>query len=231
MVFENNQPKSNHLCFGSGNCFLVFKMMPGLVLKHETTCDPGLVFFGSERSCIMKNGDVVMYGKTSDNSPAEFHVYDSHKQKIKIFKQLCQQNRNKSLSLFFGNIEYLMVSCSECHKIHLYNMDTASVTEAWYDPRHKPGPMYHGPQSTVCVVDDMKGIPVLLLDSSTAHFQLKNTVQTNMEKYYDICYISTVNTMVLNAWDPSIIRAVSLTSQILWELTGSVGGASCDPHG
>ena len=180
----------------------------------------------------MRNGDVVIRGKTSYDSPAEFHVYNTHRQKIKTIKSFCQHVFNELLSLLINNIEYLTVSCATCHKISLYNMDTTTITVAWHNPRYRLGATCHGPQGTVCAVDNMKGVAVLILDCSTSHFHLKNTVTTNMENYYDICYIPTVDVIVISTWTPSpIIRAVSLTSQILWELTGSVDGPACCPHG
>ena len=203
------------------------------MLKHEATHDPSLVFWGGQRSCIMRNGDAVIKGKTSKKSPAEFHVYNTHGQKIKTIKQLCEHEELIDLlSVIIDGINYVTVSCPDCHKIRLYNMDTAAITEAWHHPKHRPEAMCHGAQGQICVVDLVKGAPVLILDSTTHHFKLKNTVQTNMKAYYDICYIPTVDGIVISNRDPSpIIRAVSLTSQILWEFTGSVDGATCHPHG
>ena len=207
-------------------------MTPRLVLKHEVTHDLGLVFFSYTQSCIMRNGDVVIYSKTS-NSPAEFHVYNTHGKKIKTIKQLCEHEEwINLLSVIIDGINYVTVSCGDCHKIRLYNMDTAAITEAWHNPQHRPWVMCNGAQGKICVEDDVKGLPVLILDSTTHHFQLEYTVQTNMKGCYDICYIPTVDVIVISTWTPSaIIRAVSLTSQILWEFTGSVDGASCEPQG
>ena len=202
------------------------------MLKHEATHDLRLVLWGDTRSCIMRNGDVVIYSKTSKNSRAEFHVYNTHGQKIKTIKRLCEHEEwIDLLSVIIDGINYVTVSCLRCNKIRLYNMDTAAITEAWHSPEHLPGKMCHGAQGKICVVDSVMGFPVLILDSTTHHFQLENTVQTNMKKYHDICYIPTVDVIVISDWDPSIIHAVSLTSQILWELTGPVDGAACDPQG
>ena len=198
---------------------------------HNVTHDLGLVYWGCTQSCIMRNGDVVFSCKTSYDSPAEFHVYNTHGQKIKTIKSFCQHEFNLLLSLLINNVEYLTVSCPDCQKIYLYNIDTATITEAWHNPRYRVGAMCHGPQGTVCAVDTMKGVAVLILDCSTSHFHLKNTVTTNMEEYYDIYYIPTVDVIVISTWGSAIIRAVSLTSQILWELTGSVDDAVCEPHG
>ena len=208
----------------------MFQVTPRFALKHEVTHDLGLVYWGHTRSCIMRNGDVVIYGKTS-NSPAEFHVYNTHGQKIKTIKQLCEHEEYiYLLSVIIDGINYVTVSCPDCHKIRLYNMDTAAITEAWHNPKHRPGMMCHGAQGKICVVDYVKDL-VLILDSTTHDFQLENTVQTNMKGCYDICYIPTVDVIVISAWYLSIIRAMSLTSQILWEFTGPVDGTACEPLG
>ena len=211
----------------------MFQVTPRFVLKHEATHDLGLVFWRHQQSCIMRNGDVVIYSKTSKNSRAEFNVYNTHGQKIKTIKQLCEHEEwIYLLSVIIDGINYATVSCHDCHKIRLYNMDTAAITEAWHNPEHWPGRMCNGAQGKICVVDFVMGFPVLILDSTTHHFQLENTVQTNMESYYDICYIPTVDVNVISAWEPSpIIRTMSLTSQILWEFTGPVDGTACEPHG
>ena len=204
-----------------------------LEMHHKVTCNQDLVYWDRSRSCIMGNGDAIIYGKTSDDSPAEFHVYNAQGQKIKIFKPFCEHEHDVYLlANLIGGIEYLMVSCADCHKIRLYNMDTVTITEAWHDPRCKPGPMCHGPQDRVCAVDIVKGRPVIILDSTSILFYLKYTVHTQMEGHHSISCVPTADLLLITDHSPGIIRAVSFfTDKLIWQVTGEVDGLPCDPHG
>ena len=202
-----------------------------LEMHHNVTYNQDLVYWGSSRSCIMRNGDVIIYGKTSDDSPAEFHVYNAQGQKIKTFKPFCE-HVVYLLANLIGGIEYLTISCADHRKIHLYNMDTATITEAWHDPRSKPGPICHGPQDRVCAAEIVKGYQVVILDSTSIPFHLKYTVHTQMESLLDISYLPTADLLVIAHHSPGIIQAVScFTDKLIWEVTGEIDGLPCDPHG
>ena len=111
------------------------------------------------------------------------------------------------------------------------NVDTAAITEAWHDPRHWPGAMCHGPQDRICVVDVVKGHPVLILDSTSIPFHLNHTVQTGMEGHHSILYAQTADLLLITSHTAGIIRAVScFTDKPIWEVTGEVDGLRCDPH-
>ena len=180
----------------------------------------------------MRNGDIIIKSKTSDDSPVEFHVYNTHGQKIKTLKPTCQHEADiELLPLVIQSEEYLAESCWTCRKIRLRHFNTGTVTEAFSDTRYLPGRMSHGSSNTIYVVHMIQPCPVLVLDTSTTMFRLIKTIKSDMLKFYDICYIPIIEMIVISNNNPTIIRAVSLTSQILWELTGSVDGAACNPHG
>ena len=91
--------------------------------------------------------------------------------------------------------------------------------------------MFHGSSNTIYVVHVAKPCPALVLDTSTTMFRLIKTIKIDMPGVYDVCYIPVIEMIVISCPSPPVIRTVSLTSQILWELTGSVDGAACEPHG
>ena len=199
---------------------------------HRKANDTGLVYWGYDRSCKIHD-DLLIKGKTSDDSPAEFHIYNENGMKIETFKLLCQHDEVEIIPLVINCTEYLAISCDECHNIRLYNMDTATISEAWHDPRHRPGQMCHGPQGTICAVDGVKGqCPVLILDSTSIPFQLEHVVQTRMERFYSISYVPTADLLLITSQSLGIIRAVScFTDKLIWEVTGEIDGLPCNPYG
>ena len=207
--------------------------MTDFQITHEATYDTGLVFWGYMRSCVMSNGDAVIYGKTSYDAPAEFHVYNTKGRKIKTFKTLCHHEGNTNLfSQIIQNINYLFLSCCYCNKIYQYNMNTTTVTEAFSDDKYRPGRMCHGPPGTICVVNRVNDNPVLVLNCTTTSFRLERTVQTQMQRYHSICYVPSVDLLLITNCTLGMVRAVSCsTDRVVWEVTGDVAGSPCDPHG
>ena len=185
----------------------------------------------------MSSGQVVVWGKTSEEILPAFHIFSlisSGWKKLREVKCLCDHEGVKIIPITVNNKEQLAVSCWSCETVKLYNLDTLQVTTAFYDPKCYPGSMCHGENGKLYVVHRVKGHPVFELDCSAETFSGPcKIVQSEMEIYFGMCYIPAPHRLiVLTWWQDSIIRAVSAeTGEKVWEVKGEVDGVQCDPHG
>ena len=186
----------------------------------------------------MESGIVVLWGKTSEQTPAAFHLYNPSTgfTKLPEVKGLCEHDSQKLLPVTMNNKELLAVSCFDCEMIRLLDVETRDVTVAFQDSRFYPGRMSHGEGDVMYVVHAVKGAkPVLELNTAQVPFTGPvTTIQSGMEEYFGLCYIPSPHRLIVlsRVSEPRTIRAVSLeTGEKVWEVKGEVDGVECYPHG
>ena len=180
-------------------------------MKHERTQEFELVFWGWTESCIMINGNMVIWGKTTEITRPKFHVYNTRGKKLKTIEPFCQHITVRILPLMIKNTEYLAMSCAECKDINLHRMDLGVTINAFSSCF--PGPMCLGSLYSVHCV---KGFPVVKIDCKNIPFKMGKKIETDMEGILDICYIPTSDTLLISS--KKVIRAISCKSEnTVWE--------------
>ena len=181
----------------------------------------------------MESGIVVLRGKTSELTPAAFHLYNTSTgfTKLPEVKGLCEHDQQNLLPVTMNNKELLAVSCPDCQMIRLLDIETGDVTVAFHDSRFYPGWMRHGEGDVMYVVP--KGAPVLELNTTQVPFTGPvRTIQSGMEMYYSMCYIPSPHRLIVLSDNTGLIRAVSAeTGENVWGVKWEVDGVQCEPHG
>ena len=173
----------------------------------------------------MDDGRVVIWGKDSVYSAPQFHVFNSYGERHKMLDALCQHWSINVLSLKINGSEYLAVSCANCHKIRLYDTATKDVHVAFSDSDTSPGKMVLGPPGTLYSSLTSLGIgSVLEYDCTSIHFEKRHKIRGFvLYPLSDICYIPTMDALVLYYFTPSHVLAISCkTKNVLWELWGNI---------
>ena len=187
----------------------------------------------------MESGIVVLWGKTSEQTPAALHLYQNTSTgftKLPEVKGLCEHDYPKLLPVTINNKELLAVSCWDCEMIRLLDVETRDVTVAFHDSRFRPTRMSHGEGDVMYVVHGVKGA-VQVLELHTAQVPFTGpvrTIQSGMERYYSMCYIPSPHRLIVLSLnkEPTLILAVSAeTEEKVWEVKGEVDGVECEPHG
>ena len=204
--------------------------------KFLSTHHTDLQYWGYTQFTVMSSGQVVLWGKTSDETPATLRIFSitsTGLRKLRKVKRLCDHDRQNILLISVNNKEEMAVSCCECNTIKRYNPDTLQVITAFHN---YPGAMCHGENGKLNVVHSVKGEKrVMELDCSEETFSgPSKMVQSGMEKYYSMHYIPSPHRLIVLSLniEPRMIRAVSAeTGQKVWEVTGEVNGGMINPHG
>ena len=174
-----------------------------MTLKLLSTNDTGLPFWGWTKFTVMSSGQVVVWGKTSDEAEAAFHIYNQTSagwKKVKQIKRLCEHDGGDILFINVNNKEQLAVSCKWCETIKQYNLDTLDVTTAFHDPQYYPGSMCHGENGKLYVAHMVEGgdTPVLELDCTTLPFTgPSQIIQSGMETFYSMYYIPSPHKLLV----------------------------------
>ena len=207
-----------------------------VTLKLLSTHDTGLPFWTWTKFTVMSSGQVVVLGKTSEETPPAFHIFSLTSvgwKKLREVKCLCDHDGVKIIPVTVNNKEQLAVSCLSCETIRLYNLDTLKVTTAFHNPKYYPSGMCHGENGKLYVVHSVNGgIPVLELGCSGETFSgPSKIVQSGMEMYYSMCYIPAPHRLIVFSDKTGTIRAVSAeTGEKVWEVKGEVDGVECEPN-
>ena len=187
----------------------------------------------------MSSGQVVVRGKTSEETPPAFHIFSLTStgwKKLREVKRLCDHDNVYVLPITVNNIEQLAVSCHACRIIKLYNLDTLQLTTAFHDPKYYPGRMSHGENGKMHVVQQVCGsVPILELDCSEEMFSGPcKIVQSEITVPYSMHYIPSPHRLIVLSLNipPTTIQAVSAErGEKVWEVKGQVDGVECNPHG
>ena len=169
----------------------------------------------------MSSGEVVLWGKTSEETPSAFHMFNLTSKgwkKLKEVKRLCDHDNNMFIiPITVNNKEQLAVSCFECETIKLYNLNTLQVTTAFHVPKYYPGGLSHGEKGKLYIADCVKDdIPIVELDCSEERFSGPSKImQSGMETYHSIHYIpSPLRLIVLSDHSPGLNPSCERRKQV-----------------
>ena len=186
----------------------------------------------------MESGIVVLWGKTSEQTPAAIHLYNPSTgfTKLPEVKGLCEHDLQFLLPVTMNNEELLAVSCFYCRMIRLLDVQNEDVTVTFHDSRFYPGVMSHGEGDVMYVVHEVNGrFPVLELNTAQVPFTGPvRTIQSGIEMYYGMCYIPSPHRLIVlsdNAPGNTIRDVSAETGEKVWEVKGEVDGVECYPHG
>ena len=180
------------------------------------------------RSCVLQNGDVIVYGRTSD-SDRTINIYRGGKV-MRSLRPPCQhEGLNLQPVLIQGN-EYLAISCNadECEKIYLMHPQKNEVTSAYKSPDLYPGKMCFNKEAGVLYVGHLvKWAPVAKLDMTDKQFEeIGQRVNSRMEEgFYGIHYTHTgaQSMLLFTCLKTKRIQAVDAeTGSLLWKVKSSL---------
>ena len=182
------------------------------------------------RACILSDGDTVLWGRSSQSSEPKFHFYGKDDTAPRqTINKLCQHNLQiHLLSIIIGHCEYLAVSCEECNNIQLINLQQLSDEPimAYSGERGNVGPMCHSQRGILYTVGMYRG-EVLVMDCSRTNFICKFIwffqINTN-----SICYIDSIDSIVLCSSMDNRICAISSSGKIEWDIS-EIDSIKCTP--
>ena len=176
-----------------------------------------------------------MRGKTAQADSPALHIYKGSSdswEKERIQSGFCEHTDFiRLLPLTVQQQQLLAVSCSCCKKIRLYNMKTREITTAFQHDRYLFHGMCQGEADQIYVSKSVKGhFLIPQLNCSRLKFTVEKTIQSQMNRFHDICYIPSNRLIVVS--DSFMLRAVSCdTEERVWEIKGEVQDAQCCPGG
>ena len=223
--------------------FSAFFQLPRHVyLRHLSTHDTRLQHWGYGQFTVMESGLVVLFGKSSEQTPAAFHLYlkDESRgwKKLAEVRALCEHEECARLHpVHIEKKELLAVSCSRCHMIRLLDTESEGVTVAFLHGKCNPGSMSKGDGTALYALHLVNNQPtsVIELESRAVPFKgPKKKIYSGLATSYSVCYIPHPYKLLVFTFNknPGIIRAVSTeTGQKVWQIEGKVDEKECHPHG
>ena len=172
--------------------------MSSLEVIHGKTFDTDLVPWRRSASCVMNNGDIALWGKTSKKAPREFHIYNKDAQKVKKIKRLCQHKNVHMLSIVIENVEYLAVSCMECGDINLQHLTIDTAYPAFSSDNCSL--MCNGKEGEIFLkrYTDEKKTSIIEIGCKRKQFVYGKTFESKIKSVHDICYVSTKGILVMS---------------------------------
>ena len=190
--------KINHHSVNFDNTFQSEK---AISLRHLRFRETEFVYWRYSRTCGLINGDVVVWGRKSKKSQAEFHVYSQDGRKIKTVKALCAHKDKLNIkTVVIESAEYVAVACCMCTDINLYHLGKETAFPAFSSDY--PGPMCHGREGTLFAVNSCKNadkeFDVTEIGCKRMQFTHGQVFETHLKKVPDVCYIPTRDILVLS---------------------------------
>ena len=205
--------------------------------QHISTYHTGLVYWGYTTFTLMlETGHLVIWGKTAEADSPALHIYNGSSDSWRKDRRqtgFCEYSDIHLLPLIVQKKQLLAVSCWECKNINLHNMQTRETTTAFQDPRYFPGPMTQGDEGQIYVVHMVRGPRLILqLNCAQQQFTLQKTIQSGMERCFDVGYIPSHQLVIVSSIVLGVVRAVSCdTGEKVWEVRGEIQGEKCESHG
>ena len=206
------------------------------MLKHKTTCDTGVR--GSNlntRSCLLPRGKMVIWDQESRGREWKFRFFNKDgKPTGRELHRLCERYHYINLlSAVINKTEYLAVSCWQCSKIWMINLEhqNEQPVVAYTGIDKEVGPICLSQTGTIYTVSYLSG-KVSVLDCTRTKLTLKNRLPEIEEmKATHICYIATSDFLVLSSYQDHRICAVSSSGSIVWDIFGEIDNKKCSPSG
>ena len=190
---------------------------------------------GTRFTVMPSTGDVILCGKVSDGDTTAFHRFRNTSAglvKHGTMLALCKHKEsNFILPLLKDNQELLTVSCWWCHRIRLYNVNNGHFSTALNDRKNRPGFICSGEDGYIYTVGDVNGsVQIYRVNYAENQFQICDTIQTSLKKYYGMCYIKGTKLIAVSNWRESLVSAVCCrTGVTVWEMKGEVDGVEYCP--
>ena len=148
----------------------------------------------------------------------------------KTIKPPCQHDDIKMLGMvrdgYINEQEHVAVSCSVCKAIHLIDIDTEQIREAFSGERMEH--MCHGEEGKMFVTSSVD--KVLELDCSCSRFTRKSTISTGLNSCFGLCYIPGLDYLITSGFGK--IHTVSCrNNSVVWRVEGVIEGKTIDPEG
>ena len=183
-----------------------------------------------------KSQQIVMNEKMKKPTRPVIKMYKMQGDKLcvdKTIKNKCIHCLTSLLGFMINKQELLAVFCFLCKKIHLLNIETEQMMEAYSG--EEVYCMCHGREGRVFVSiwDNDK---VMELDCSTSRFTNKNTVHIGLDVCWGLCYLPLPHDCLVLSGHKfnglGEVKAVScLDSSVMWRVQGKVEGKNIDPRG
>ena len=203
------------------NIQFVFISFQKLTFQLKTSFDSGLVEWDWTRSCLLQNGDIILYGKTVGNNRT-INVYRQGKC-VESLRPPCEHESIRLQPI--QSTECIAISCGDpgsCHEIYLLDPHTRRVTSAYKTPDLGPGKMCVGEPGTLYVEHLVKGVSLVVkLDIRDKLFKdTGHRVNSGMENIYGFHYTTVPQKMLLfTRWKSNTIQAVdAMDGSLLWKV-------------
>ncbi len=200
-----------------------------------------LVGWPCTRFCALRDGGVVLCGKTSEDATPILHHYSQQGELINTWLALpCSKEHeefnNFLLEIFIDSKQYLATQCChyECAEISLYSLPSGDVQSVYKgkpgEETVKPWAMCLGPDNTILATDwSGDGKSVAQFTWNGTQLVMMKTIPTEIEYPFSVHY--SEGRVFTCDWDEQVIWAVDYTSgETLWKVQGEVHGKPCNPH-
>ncbi len=209
-----------------------------LILTRKSSFDTGLVVWTYTKSCVLMNGDIVLYGRKTAESYPIINIYRGSKLRCAIEAPFMHEKITLQPVLIQDN-HYIAITCcgpKGDHEISLLDPQTKKVTLAYKSLDLLTGKMCVGEPGTLYVVHIVEGDrKVVKLDIRDKQFKdTGHRFNSGMEWMYGMYYTSSHAEKILlfSWWGTNTIQAVNAESgTVLWKVQGEVAGKLCDPRG
>ena len=182
----------------------------------------------------MESGIVVLLGKTSQQTPAAFHLYRKDTsvgwKTLAEVRAPCEHEEcARMYPVHIEKKELLAVSCSRCHMIRLLDTKSKLVTVAFLNERFRPGSMSKGEGTILYALHTVnyQSTSVVQLESGEVPFKgPKKIVHSGLATSYCVCYIPHPYKLLAFTLNnhPGTIKAVSEeTGRKVWQIEGKGG--------
>ena len=244
--FTGNTYRQQDLMYINSFPFVFCFQIPRHVdLQYEVTRDMSLCCWYGTRFTVMESELLVLWGKTSEQTSAAFHLYENSSTgfvKIREMKGLCKKEHEdwtKFQALCVSSKELLAVSCWFCRTIRLLDVKSEEVTIAFHDPQYFPADIRAGEEDMAYVMHDVGSEDFLVLELNTAHVPFtgpnktiqQSDMETGLAASFHMCFIPSPH-QLLAMTGRDMIRAVSVeTGRKVWQVNEKVDGRICVTRG
>ena len=194
------------------------------------------MMWSGTRFCHMKSGNTIIFGKKivdPESRGPGIYVYSSDGKKKKRLEDVCEHKETKRNELFSVEVdksEYILITCVDCKKIFLLNIDSGKYYLSFENKDATFGPVCKGEAKDVYVVARKQGQAtqsIFNLDCTLKRFSQKKRLNTEIKNEVALAtYISSVSCLLLLEQGTNKTIAVSCkTGEKQWQLDEKVKGS------
>ena len=197
------------------------------------------MLWAGTKFCRMKSGNTVIFGKKlADPSKGPgIYIYSSEGKKKKRLEDVCEHKETKQgdiTSLVMDTIEYVLITCVECKKMFLLNIESGKYYLSYENSEVSFGPVCKGkPEEIYVLVKRPAHVnhSLLTLNCENKRFTQKKCLDTQVSSPSALAtYISSKSYIVVYGKESMKMEAVSTkTGETLWQLDPEVNGVPYAP--